>query len=168
MALPSSYNQVDPTKELALDETRLMRLAYEIAREIYPLQTILEAYGITSEIYNDFIRQHPVFLRHWKEGCELWHATTNVATRSRVKAGFVFESFLEEAGRLMHDPLQPMAPKVDMAKFLASVGEIVKEKGAVRTGDHVTVNINLGAGQNVVIDKKIRPELEGNFTEVPV
>lgn len=163
MAVPET---IDPTSHLLLDDARLSRLSHEIARNLYPLKVIVGLYGIDEDTFIARVKDHPRFMMYYAEAHAAWNADSNVQTRSAMKSGILFEQWLGEANRLLHDPAIGMAPKVDLAKFLATTAGIAKREGNAQPGDRTMIIINL-PGQTVSIDKIVPQQtIEGTSVEV--
>ena len=91
-------------------------------------------YGLTAELFNERVKDNHSFMTFYAEAHAIWHASSNSKERVSAKAGVIFEQWLREANRLMHDPANPMAAKVDLGKTLAKLAnfEPVREADAVR------------------------------------
>lgn len=151
---------VDPCSKLLANDTMLSRLAYELAREVYPPADVIPMYGVTIEQFNTQIVNNPTFMTYYAEAHAIWHSSANTKERVSAKAGLVFEEWMREGNRLLHDPNSPMAAKVDLAKFLARIANFepkeAKNEGPDRS---VSVTINLGhariAPREIVIEKTL-------------
>lgn len=168
MALPSPAI-TNPCDVLLRNDTLLSRLAYEIAKDLLPVSQILALYKITEEEFNERIVDNPVFMTFFAEARSVWGSSSNAQQRIAAKAGIQLEQWLVEADRLLHDPNSPMAPKVELAKYLgriAGVEAVHAERRAEVAGDsRTTVVINLGHARQV-IEKERTPVLEADFAEV--
>ncbi len=154
----SPSKPTSPFAPLQMNDADLSRLANEIARDIYPLEDVLRQFKLDPHYVREHILPHPRFRALYSEAYATWRSATNSNERSIVKAGVLFEQWLEEANRLYHDPAQTLSSKVDMMKLIARVAGLDKDKvqQGVAPGDRVVVNINLSAaGQRdpIVIDK---------------
>lgn len=171
---------IDPTlydgKPLALpiDDAFLMRLAHECARDVYPLDDILTLFKLDENYFEEYIRNHPIFMRYFAEAAQMWGAASNFKERSALKAGILFEEWLTECNVLLHDREQPLAAKVTLGQMLARISGVEKEKGAgVQAGERVIVNIDLSArgpaGPVIHIDKvaPTPPTIEGTVSFMP-
>jgi len=153
---------------LPMDETLLNRLAHECARDLYPLSDILTSFKIDATYFEENVRNHPRFMLFYAEAHTLWNSGANFKERSAIKAGIVFEQWLGECDKLMHNPAEPLTAKAKIAELLARVSGIDKDKSAgVTAGERVVVNINLGAGNQITIDKQAPVTLEGHAVTVP-
>lgn len=149
---------VDPCSQLLLDETLLQRLANELARGLYDLEDILKQYGIDALLFNTRVKDNVGFMTFYAEAHAIWNSSSNAKERTRAKAGVIYEQWMREANRLLHDPSNPLAPKVELAKHLAKLADLepVREAEA-GSGNGVSVTINLGHArihpQTITIDK---------------
>jgi hypothetical protein len=138
----------DPCAGLLLNDTRLSRLAHELARGIYPPEQIIAQYGLSMEVFNERVVHTPIFMAFYAEAHAIWQSSSNAKERVSAKAGVVFEEWLREANRLLHDHASPMAAKVDLGKFLGRIaGFEPKQGGPGEDGSpdkRVSVVINLG------------------------
>lgn len=163
--LPGLTNtvQTDPCAQLLMDETMLQRLANELARGLYEPEDVLRMYGLTDELFNERVKDNKTFMTFYAEAHAIWHASSNAKERVSAKAGVVFEQWLREANRLMHDPANPMAAKVELGKTLAKLAnfEPVREADAgPGNGVHVTINLDHARihPQTITIDKVINAQ----------
>jgi hypothetical protein len=135
------------------DET-LVKLAREIAMDIHAVDEILNRLAIPTEQW-EIISQTPRF-RHLLEAATAeWGSALNTTERVRIKAATVIEEWLPEADRLLHDKVQLLSGKVEVAKLLRDLGGIGKPTaGDVGSGEHFSVTINLGADAQLKFERK--------------
>jgi hypothetical protein len=103
----------------------------------------------------------------YAEAHAVWHASSNAKERVAAKAGIVFEGWLREANRLLHDPSNPMAPKVQLAQTLAKIANFEPEKqidAGPSNGVSVTINLNHARVHPQVV--KIEKVIEAKAVEV--
>ena len=138
-----------------LTERDMARIAREIARDIQPLDLLLQRAGIDSEAY-ERIKEHPIFQTHLLEEAQVWSATTkqNLRERVSVKAASMIEELLLDAVDIIKDPDIPGAARVQALQFLAKLGHLgegplTKDDGSGR----VQINIMLG-GNKLSFDKE--------------
>ena len=139
----------------SLTELDMARIAREIAREIQPLEMVLQKAGIDSEAF-DRMKESPIFQTHLLEEAQIWSASTKANLRERVsiKAASMIEELLLDAVDIIRDPDIPGAARVQALQFLAKVGHLgdgplTKDDGSGR----VQINIMLG-GQKLSFDKE--------------
>ena len=139
----------------SLTELDMARIAREIAREIQPLEMVLQKAGIDSEAF-DRMKESPIFQTHLLEEAQIWSASTKANLRERVsiKAASMIEELLLDAVDIVRDPDIPGAARVQALQFLAKIGHLgegplTKDDGSGR----VQINIMLG-GQKLSFDKE--------------
>jgi len=142
------------------------RLAREVARDLIPLDMILERYKLDEEDYQRILRS-PIFAQRFQEELEIWNASNPqaIATRIGAKAATMIEESLEEVYALIHDKNQPMPAKIEALKWasrMAGIGER-EAMGAVVPGSNVRFNIFIG-DKKVSFEKDIPNEktIEGS------
>lgn len=137
-------------------DTGLIRLAREIAMDHYPLEDLLKRYGINQTDWIA-IRRNGRFLQLLESEIIAWQAATNTHERTRYKAAAMMENFLEEANDRLHDNSLTLTAKVELAKLIARIAGMGIEKVGVLAdeGSKFTVNINLGADNNLKFEKNI-------------
>lgn len=169
MSYPAPLGQApakspDPCDQLLLNDTLLSRLAYELARQIYPTDQVLATYHISEETFNARVMNNPAFMVYYAEAYSIWHESSNAVERTRLKSGNMFEDWLREADRLLHDPALSMAPKVELAKYLGRISGMEPAATQSTGGDRgVSVTINLGHAR--ISPKTIT--IEKTLTDVP-
>jgi hypothetical protein len=138
-----------------LTEVDLSRIAREIARDIQPLEILLERAGINSEQF-ERIKQNPIFQTRLMEEAQIWSSTTkqNLRERVSIKAAVAIEELLLDTVNLIRDPDIPGAARVQGLQFLAKLGHLgegplTKDDGSGR----VQINILIG-GQKLSFDKE--------------
>lgn len=169
MAVPASPSGM-PTA-LPISDAMLSQLAHECAREIYPLADILRSYRLDPAYFQGHVVNHPRFMMYYSEAHALWNSSANTRERSALKAAVMFEQWLEQANTMFMNDKEPLSSRVSLMQYLGKVAKVVddaKEAGATQ-GDRVVVNINLGAGRNITIDKHIARDVtsEGQVIEGP-
>lgn len=162
-----SPKPIDPLALLGLDDTRLSRLANELAREIYSPEDVLKAYGIPELYFNEYISKNTTFCVYYAEAHAIWHSATNTKERVALKAGVLFEESLREGARLLHDPASPMAPKVELMKFLGRIAGFEQADKNVGADKSISVVINLSHAQLHPKTIEINKTIDGTATEVP-
>ena len=147
---------MEPTvPERQLTELDLSRLAREIARQLKPLETILEQNGIQSDQFNR-IKENPIFLTRMGEEAALWSASTAKSIRERIsiKAAIAVEELLQEAVDIVQDKKLGGAARIQGLQFIAKMGQL--GEGNMTKDDasgKVQINIILG-------DRKVTFEQE--------
>jgi len=132
-----------------LTELDMARIAREIAREIQPLEILLQRAGIDSDAY-DRIKEHPIFQTHLLEEAQIWSASTKQNLRERVSVKAASMDTVD----IIRDADIPGAARVQALQFLAKLGHLgegplTKDDGSGR----VQINIMLG-GHKLSFDKE--------------
>jgi len=168
-SIPSTFSSSD-----LLSDDRLHRLAHELARNLLPPETVFENFGITPELFQDKIQPNETFTRYYAESYALWHGVNNLPERVKTKAAMLFEEFMPEAARIIHDTSLNLPPRVQLAMFIAELGGLKPQPSAASAANNgasvnnkVHVTINLGHGRQVVIEKKLNDEvIEGEAVDI--
>ena len=140
-------------------------LAREIARDMNPIQTILESRQIDANEW-ERIQANPHFQRVLSSEVEAWQSANNVGERVRLKALHFVEEALPEFFQRAHDPRETLNAKTEVLKTitrLAGIGNSMGETGAM--GEKFSVTINLGADQTLKIEKTVTPQVIDGVVE---
>jgi hypothetical protein len=146
-------NGIIPSREL--DEVDLSRLAREIARQLKPLELILEHLQISPPQWEK-IQSNPIFTTRLGEEAAIWSTSTRQSIRERVsvKAAVMVEELLIEAVGIVQDGEIPGAARIQALQFLAKMGDLGEKADVSDDGSgRVTININLGS-QKLKYDKE--------------
>lgn len=131
-----------------LSDTLISRIAREVARNIYPVSQIRETNHLSIEDWDDIVAT-PIFQQRLKEEIAIWNAPDPMSATKRIgaKALTLVEECMPEVFRLIHDPIQPMAAKIDALKWAARMGG-VEGNPNVKPGDgddnRIKITINIG------------------------
>lgn len=101
-------------------DTVMLRVARDIAMDIYPLQDILKNNDLTVQQFQTW-QNHPQFVKYVQSEKEAWTAASNTAERTKLKAGIVMEMFMEEAHNSLHDKKTPLNQRVELGKLVARI-----------------------------------------------
>lgn len=140
-------------------------LAREIARDMNPIQTILDARQINANEW-ERIQANPHFQRVLSAEVEAWQSANNVGERVRLKALHFVEEALPEFFQRAHDPRETLNAKTEVLKTitrLAGIGNSMGETGAM--GEKFSVTINLGADQTLKIEKTVTHQVIDGVVE---
>jgi hypothetical protein len=150
-----------PVTPMVADPHNLSALAREVATNIKPRTQILEEFGLTEERFKE-IETIPYFKNAVDAYATEWNAPANTAKRIGIKASMLIEDSLPDIGGRMVDRAEPLRDAVEAAKFLAKLGNLGEEKGAMGAGEQVKITINIG-NQSLVFDKtpEVQPLAEG-------
>src|SRR5688500_13401707 len=90
------------TVELS-DETRLRRLAREIAMDIHKTEDILKRYGVDDEEWLS-LSHNNAFKSMLRQEMVLWHSPMNTRERTKIKIESMIEHALEDQFANLVDP----------------------------------------------------------------
>lgn len=142
------------------------RLAREVARDLVPIDTILERYKLSEDDYQRILR-NPIFAQRLQEELDIWNASTGHAIAERIgaKAATMIEESLVEVYELIHDKNQPMPAKIEALKWASRISGIGEREamGPVVPGSNVRFNIYI-ADKKVSFEKDVVHEktIEGS------
>src|ERR1044072_2085822 len=138
-------------REGPITEGDIFRLAREIARNLKPLELVLEQKAIDSGQWGG-IKTTPLFHVRLAEEAAVWPATTKDTLRNRIatKAAVAVEELLVQAIGMVADHRLGGEARVKALQFLAKIGQLdgqnmTKDDGSGR----VTINILLGGEARV-------------------
>jgi hypothetical protein len=157
------------TKELAplYSDVTLIKLARELAWEIYPLETILKAHNLTIELW-DTIKELPRFQRYLESELVAWHSATNAHERVKVKSSIMVEEWLPELYSRMHDAQESLNGKIEAGKLLARLAGMGLDRANITggEGEKFSITINLGGDAKLKFEKQVTPQvIEGEAFE---
>lgn len=143
-------------------ELLALKVAREIAMDLYEIDDILKNNSISAETYEKLTR-NPYFQKLVEQAIAEWKSSPNTAERVKFKAAAQVEEWLKEANAMAHDRSQPLSARVELMKLvktLAGVGERGPLEGS---GERFSVTINLGAADTKLrFEKLVEPkQIEG-------
>lgn len=156
MTLPADYFPVVPAA--TLEETRLVKLAREIAMDLHPLEKILEVHAVSKEDF-ERLKVTPYFCRLLGAEIGAWQTAGNTQERVKLKAGAMIEEFLPGLYARMIDPKEDLMKAVkaaELATKLAGLG--VSEARTIDPNDRISITINLGEDSKLVY-RPVPPEV---------
>jgi hypothetical protein len=136
-----------------LDVT-LVKLAREIALDIFPLDEILNRYEIMSDRW-ETLKDDPVFTRLLSQEVLAWNSATNTEERVKLKAAAMIEDFLPEAHAKLHSTSDLLSAKVELFKTIARLAGMGLSNAAIdgAGGEKFSITINLGADAKLNFEK---------------
>jgi hypothetical protein len=156
--LPVSYSK----------DVQYLRLAREIAADLYEIQTILKNNNVNSEQW-EAIKADPRFLALLESEVAAWNAAGNTHERTKLKAGMLIEEWLLEANTRLHDGKEALPAKTEVAKLLARLAGMGNERvdaTAGLGGERFSITINLGADTKLQFQKEVTPKvIEGTLAQ---
>lgn len=145
---------------LYVQDTLYLRIAREIAIDLFPVETILKNNQIDQSQF-DRIRKDARFLRLLDSEVAAWQAAGNTLERTKLKAGALLEEFLPEANARIHDKNETLAAKNELVKTLTRIAGMGLERANIEGGggERFTVTINLGAGNKLQFENQVTPKV---------
>lgn len=132
-----------------------VKVAREIAIDHYDIQTVLNRYGITPDMW-EFMQNDPRFTRVLQSEIADWQAANNTQERTKLKAAALLEEWLEEANKRLHHPNEALPAKVQLATLLSRIAGMGSNGAGVEGGgERFSVTINLGADQKLEFTKDV-------------
>lgn len=145
--------------QIVTQEVTLVKLAREIAADLHPIDDILSRHSITMDVW-ERIKLNPRFQHILEQEQMAWESALNTHERSRLKAASAIEEWLPEAYAKMHDPLEPLNAKTEVAKLVASIAGMGRTGvNAADPGSKFTVTINIGQADPIKIEKDVTPKV---------
>lgn len=145
-----------------ISELTLLKLSREIAKNIQPLETILELHGVDAELW-DHVSKLPRFQALLQSQNELWNSASNTPERVKVKSLSFIEEVLPELYERAHDPREPLSSKVELVKTIGRFAGVGAAENGGNAGEKLSVTINLGADSQLTFEKDITPQvIEGS------
>lgn len=154
------------TSPVGIDEVTCLKLAREIAMDLHELPQILDRYKISEEDWQE-LRAHPAFLRYLDSEVAAWQAATNTHERVKLKAAAAVEEWIPELFSRMHVAGESLSAKIEGGKLLARLAGMGLTNANVEGGgEKFQVTINLGADQQIKIEKDVTPKvIDGEVVE---
>jgi len=150
-------------QELSEDFTKvtdvlLVKVAREIAMEHFDIEDVLKHHQIDNETW-ERIQRLPRFSELLASEIAAWNSATNTHERVKLKAAGLVEMWLEQANTDLYDKTNTLNSKIELAKLVTRLaGMGVQGFGAEgATGERFSVTINLGADQQLKIEKQLPP-----------
>lgn len=141
-----------------ISELTLLKLSREIAKDIHPIETILERFGISLELWNE-ITKLPRFVNFLQSEKEAWDGASNTPERVKIKSLSFIEELLPEMYERAHDPREPLSSKVELLKTIGRFGGVGASENGAAAGEKLSVTINLGADNQLTFEKDITPKV---------
>lgn len=145
-------------QESSFNDAILLRLAREIAMDIRTTDEILKTYEIDESRWQ-LIQQNHTFKGYLRGAIEEWSSATNAQERVRAKALAMVEESLPEFYSRLHDADEALQHKTEVLKTITKLAGLESKPGEAGGGEKFTVTINLGADQQVRIEKDITPQV---------
>lgn len=139
------------------DDTKLIRLARDLAIQLRTPDEIREAYKMTHAEF-DALLTNPHFIDILTSERTAWLSANNTHERVKIKAATLVEEWLPELYERMNDPREPLNAKIEAGKLaarLAGMGLTNAQVEGVR--EKFSININIGTDSTLKVEKEVRP-----------
>jgi hypothetical protein len=147
---------VHPTK---INDVTLVKLARELAMDIYSIEDILKAHQIELEQWEN-IQEMSRFQALLETESAQWNGALNTSERVKIKAAALIEEWLPEANERIHDKLETLTAKTDLAKLIRDLAGFSRGgMGIEGGGERFSVTINLGADAQLKFEKQLSPKV---------
>lgn len=141
----------------------MLKLAREIAMDIQSIEDILKHHEVDDGQWEE-IQQNPRFKSYLRGAVEEWQSATNTAERVKLKSMAFVEEALPEFFARAHDPKEPLAAKTEVLKTIAKFAGVGGSVEGAVAGEKLTVTINLGADNQLRIERDVTPQvIEGDY-----
>ena len=145
------------------NEVTMLKLAREIAMDIQPIDDILKHHQVTDGQWEE-IQQNPRFKNYLRGAVEEWQSATNTPERVKLKSMAFVEEALPEFFARAHDPKEPLAAKTEVLKTIAKFAGVGGSVDGALAGEKMIVTINLGADQQLRIERDVTPQvIDGDY-----
>lgn len=143
---------LEPTTIYSQD-TKVLRLAREIAIDLHDIETILKNNEITLKEW-ERLQKDPRFLKLLESEILAWNAAGNTHERTKLKASALVEEWLVEANRLLYGS-DTLTAKTELAKLVTRIAGMGLERANVEgvSAEKFSVTINLGANNKLSFEK---------------
>jgi len=122
-------------------ESRLIRLARELAMELRSVDQILADYGVGEPEWGR-LQRSPWFQQTLTAEMAQWNSASSTHDRVRVKSAVLVEEYLVEANARLRDPEETLSSKVELFKTLARIANLGTGDGEASGGGfRVVINI---------------------------
>jgi hypothetical protein len=140
----------------------MLKLAREIAMDIQSIEDILKHHQVTDDQWEE-IQQNPRFNTYLRGAVEEWQSATNTPERVKLKSMAFVEEALPEFFARAHDPKEPLAAKTEVLKTIAKFAGVGGSVEGALSGEKMIVTINLGADNQLRIERDVTPQvIEGD------
>lgn len=138
--------------EASFNDNSVLRLAREIAMDMRPLEDVLAAQGISPASWES-ISKTAKFQDYLLQFANEWNSAINTAERVKLKSLAFIEESLPEFYARAHCPKETLNAKVEVLKTVSRLAGLGGPVEGSISGERLSVTINLGADQQVKIEK---------------
>jgi hypothetical protein len=142
----------------SFNDSVLLKLAREIAMDIREIADILATYELDDAMWQE-IQGNWTFKQYLRGAIEEWNSATNTQERVKMKALSMVEEALPEFYTRMHDKGESLQHKTEVFKTITKLAGLERTANDPGTGERLTVTINLGADQQLKIERDVTPKV---------
>lgn len=146
-----------------LDQHQMAKLAREVAMDIQDLDVVLKDYNLTPAQFES-LQKNIFFKRVLDTAIIEWNSALSTNQRIKIEAAAILEDSLHRIGARMIKEDENLPAVVEAAKVFAKLAEIGESNRAGAAGEKFTININLGADQQIRIEKDVTPKATDPLT----
>ena len=144
-------------------DVMMLKLAREIAMDIQSIEDILKNQQVSAEQWEE-IQRNQRFKSYLSNAVEEWQSATNTPERVKLKSMAFVEEALPEFFARAHDPKETLAAKTEVLKTIAKFAGVGGSVEGAVTGERMVVTINLGADNQLRIERDVTPQvIEGDY-----
>lgn len=140
------------------DDVTFLKLARQIAMDLYPIEEILKQNAISNQQWEQ-IQANRRFVSYLESATAEWHAPKNAQERVRMKAVTVIEEWLPELAGRLYAPSESLNAKIEAGKLVAKLAGLGEKAQVAETGEKVAITINLGDDRKITLEKDITPRV---------
>jgi hypothetical protein len=144
-------------------DVMMLKLAREIAMDIQSIEDILKNQQVSAEQWEE-IQHNQRFKSYLASAVEEWQSATNTPERVKLKSLSFVEEALPEFFARAHDPKETLAAKTEVLKTIAKFAGVGGSVEGAVAGERMVVTINLGADNQLRIERDVTPQvIEGDY-----
>ena len=137
-----------------LDETKLVKLAREIVMAMHDQHIILGRYGLTQSQFDLHIVPNEFYKRVVDQFRIEWESAGSTKQRLQIKAQIALEESMSTLASRMVNKDEDLGKATETAKLFARMAGVEADKNNNGPSEKVTIEINLGADQQIKIEKE--------------
>lgn len=146
------------TVAVNLTPQQMASLAREVAMDIRELSAILGDYRITETQY-DTLKENSFFKKALEASVIEWNSALSTHQRIKLQAAASLEQALPILGARMMKSDEDLNKAVETGKLLTKIAGIGEDRKDGVPGEKFTITINLGADQQLTIEKDKAPKV---------
>lgn len=140
-----------------IDIPAAVRLAHDLAVDLYDRDVILKKHGVTDEQCRA-LEANTHFKALLEKAIRDWFAPSNIRDRLALEAAIGLEAAMPAMVGRMTNALEPLPGVVQAAKVLADIAGAGGQRQQASAGEKFTITINLGSDKQVF--EKTAPTIE--------